>query len=238
MPDEKTEIQAIPGNFHFDYLSDERYLTSPSREAIEQLNLPELFITEAEKATRDLGIEAPVPIMVMIPTSQDDNYIIESLGIGAFTKHADKIIFQFDPSHPKIVESLQQWQDRQIAHEINHWARGDFYGEITLLNALIFEGLATNYEEGWGGANQETPWGHALDTEQLKTEWQKAKSELNSTNFDYSAWFFGTGDHPHWTGYTLGTAIVRKYRQLHPNEPMREIIKKPSLEILEQSRFG
>lgn len=107
-----------------------------------------------------------------------------------------------------------------------------------MLNALIFEGLATNYEENWNNQKQETPWGHALTPDQLKAEWQKAKTELDSTNFDYSAWFFGKDDtHPSWTRYALGAAIVKAYLDLHPDKPMKELVRKPSKEILRESKF-
>ena len=232
------EVTTPFGVFNFAYLNSPAYQNSPAREEIDELNLPKVFITAAEKAVKDLDIDKPVSITVMIPSPEDENFIISSLGIGAYTFHNDKIVFQFDPLHPKIIESLTKWQAGQIGHELNHWARGDWYGEETLLNALIFEGLATVYEENWGAKNLETPWGHVLTPEQMKEEWAKAKPEMDSTNFDYSAWFFGaTDEHPNWTGYSLGTAIVKAYLDLHPDVQMKKLIIKPSKEILQESKF-
>ena len=188
--------------------------------------------------TKDLEITQPLEIVVEIPSDSGEelNYVIESLGIGARTLSDRKILFQFDPANPHLLESLGKWRRRQIAHEINHTAR--YEQQETLLDALIFEGLAVNYEENWGGEHQDTPWGHALEPDQLKEEWQKAQKELNSPDYSHFVWFFGENqEHPNWTGYTLGTAIVKKYLELHPGEPMKELVKKPSQEILEQSKF-
>lgn len=241
MPDEKTgnaliaetnEIQTSVGIFRFPYHKDPRYLTSPKREAIDKLNLRELFESEAKKVVKDLGITQSLEIVVEISSD-----VIENLGIAGRTSSEKEVVFQLDPSNSHVLESLVKWQKRQIAHEFNHLARWEM--QEALLDALIFEGLAVNYEENWGGEYQETPWGHVLEPDQLKDEWQKAQKELNSPYYDYEGWFFGTNKtHPGWTGYTLGTAIVKKYLELHPDEPMKEIVKKPSQEILEQSKFA
>jgi hypothetical protein len=232
------EVITSFGSFNFAFLDSPTYQNSPARAEIDKLNLPDLFVRTAEKAVKELAIDKPVSVTVMIPSPEDESFIIPSLGIGAYTFYNDKIVFQFDPAHPDIVANLKKWQGGQIGHELNHWARGDFYGEETLLNALIFEGLATVYEESWGGEKIQTPWGHALTPEQLKAEWQKAKTELDSTDFDYQDWFFGKSEgHPNWTGYTLGTAIVKAYLYLHPNTSMKELVRKPSTEILRESKF-
>ncbi len=228
----KETIASLKG-FNFAFFDSPVYRNSPARGAIDKLNLPKLFVNTAAKVVEDLGITKPLSATVMVPSSEDENFIIERLGIGAYTFHGDKIIFQFNPNHHKIVKSLKQWQPRQIAHELNHWARGDWYGEDNLLNALVFEGLATVYEENWGGEKLATPWGNALKPKQLRKEWEKAKLELDSTDFDYQDWFFGTNNgHPNWTGYSLGTAIVKAYLKLHPHISMKELVRKTSKEIL------
>lgn len=242
MTDEKTNNDFSRGgserktpfaNFNFTYLDSPLYQNSQSREAIERLSLPELFIGTVEKAGKDLGVTTPVSVTVLALPTETGKFIIPSLGIGARTISDKEVIFQFDPDHPKVVESLNKWQKRQIAHEFNHVVRG--ISDETLLDALVFEGLATVYEENWGGERLETEWGHALQQDQLKAEWQKAQKELDSTDYDYHGWFFGTNkSHPKWTGYALGTAIVQNYLRLHPDIPMRELVRKPSKEFLEK----
>lgn len=230
------EKQTPLGKFVFSYPDSPLYLNSPVCKETERLDLPNLFTTEVAKVAKDLDITGPLKIIVEIPNPIED-YVIPELGIGARIKSDKKVLSQFDPSHKQIVENLVKWQGRIIAHELNHIARWNFSG-ITLLDALIFEGLAVNYEEHWGGKYQKSPWGNTLKAKQLKIEWRKAQKELGSTEYSHDDWFFGTyHGHPRWTGYALGTAIVKSYLDRHPKEPMREVLKKDSLEILEQSKF-
>ncbi len=221
------------------FLNDIRFLNSPAKDGILQINLPETTVTIAEKVIRELRIKTPPTIIRSIPSLEEMKYIIPTLGIGGRAISSSEIRLYIDPSHPKIVESLTTWCERQIAHELNHTARIQVGKRgSTLLDAFVSEGLATNYEENWGGI-KETPWGHALTKEQVTSEWQKAQNGLGSTNYDHSSWFYYSRDeeHPMWTGYSLGTAIVKSYRELHPNETMLEIINKTSDEILEGSSF-
>lgn len=248
MVDEKTgdglitavnEKQTSVVHFDFSFLRDERYLNSSKREEIDKLNLRELFKSEAEKAAQDLEIKQPLEIVVEIPSDSGEelNYVIESLGIGARTLPENKVLFQLDPANLHLVESLNKWQRRQIAHELNHVARG--ISDQTLLDALVFEGLATVYEENWGGEYLETPWGNTLKGESLKEEWQRIQKGLNLPFSNYQDWFYGENpDKPMWPGYALGKAIVKAYIGLHPDIPMKELVRKPSREILEQSKFA
>ena len=238
MGDEKGQENQTPQcKFQFYYREDPVYLSSPSHEAIERLNLRQIFETESAKAIKDLEIDKQLTISVIVPADIKNSNIIDSLGIGAWTFSNDKasgVIFQLDPNHLDIVANISKWQGRIIAHEFNHLARCSFSGE-TLIDALVFEGLAVNYEENWGGKYQKSPWGNALKPKQLKIEWQKAQKELDSTLTldNYRDWFFGTSHgHPRWTGYALGAEIVRHYLKSNPSEPMREVVHKPSREIL------
>ncbi len=240
------ETKTPQDNFDFSYQDSPIYLNSSARGEIEKINLPKLFTSTAEKVTKDLEISTPLIISVEAAITAKEGLIIDELGIGAYANLYSKtpqILFLFDPSRSDIAANLIKWEARQIAHELNHVARWNSYGEGALLDALIFEGLAVNYEENWGGEKQETLWGHVFDLEpkQLEIEWQKAQKELNSTLApdNYRDWFFGENKgHPRWTGYTLGTAIVKSYLDRHPNEPMRETVKKASEEILEKSGFA
>ena len=109
----------------------------------------------------------------------------------------------------------------------------------TLLDAMISEGLATYYEEHWNGEYTESKWGHALNRAQLQDEWHQAQHELNSVSYNYQDWFFGTGvNHPVWTGYSLGTAIIQAYFQRHAGAKMAEVVKMPSKKILKESGYN
>lgn len=224
--------------FKFPYLSDEKFLNSPVKDKVQALNLPETTITAAYKAIEDLGIESRLMVTTLIPKGKEKGYIIPSQGIGGRAIFPSEARFYFDPSHPAVFGSLRIWGARRVGHELTHIARyqANKRGE-TLLDALISEGLATYYEKHWGGEYLSTPWGHALNEQQLGQEWKKAQHVLGSRNFVHDSWFFGTHDkHPVWTGYSLGTKIVNGYFQEHPEAQMQQLVKMNSTQILRDSR--
>ena len=239
---ESEELIKTPlATYHNPYLRDPRYLNSPLLDEISRLKLPELTRTEVEGVTEDLRLKGPLTIRRLIPTEDEAKFIIiPSLGIGgrAISDHEARLYF--DPLNTHVVESLSYWAGREIAHELNHLTRwqAKIRGK-TLLDAFIFEGLATVYEEHYGNRYQPTLWGQALSKEQIVSEWQKAQQELDSTDYDREDWFFGRHHgHPLWTGYALGTAIVQSYSDRHPDESMSQLVRKTSATILRKSGFS
>lgn len=233
-------INTQSATFRFPFLRDERYLTSSNREAIRQLAGAENTVRHAQKVIKDLQIRNPVTITREIPSDNRKGIIIPSMGIGGIALSDKEVKLYFDTDHPNVIESLSSWSGRQIAHELNHIARWQAHklGK-TLLEAMISEGLATYYEEHWNGEYAETKWGHALDPIQIQDEWQQAQHELDSVSYNYRDWFFGIGgNHPVWTGYSLGTAIVRAYFQRHAGAKMAESVRIPSKKILKESGYS
>lgn len=226
--------------FHFPFLKDERYLNSPNREAMQKLAGAENTVEHARKAIRDLEIKKPVIITREIPTGYKRRNIIPSLGIGGRTFSDTEVELYFDPNHANVAESLSIWSGRQIAHELNHVARWQAHAmKRTLLDTIISEGLATYYEEHWGGKYLGTKWGHALDQTQTQEEWQRAQKEFDSANYNYGDWFFGSDKgHPVYSGYSLGTTIVTDYFRNHPHEEMAKVVKMPSKKLLKESKFN
>jgi uncharacterized protein YjaZ len=226
--------------FHFPYLSSPKFLDSVNKDALLALDLPTITITAAKQAIEDLKIKQPITITTLIPESEEKWHIIPSLGIGGRAFSSTKIKLYFDPEYSAVIESLSQQGARQVAHEINHAARfQDNKIGNSLLDAMTTEGLATYYEEQWGGQYLATPWGNALRPRQVVDEWQKAQSELEKSDYDYNGWFFGRNSgHPQWTGYSLGTAIVNEYFRRHPKNKMAKVVRKDSREILKDSGFN
>lgn len=237
------ELRETPlGTFFFPYLRDRRYISSPIRDAIEALGLPDVTISEAEKAAKELKIKGPLVITLLIPDRGEDSRVIPELGFGGRAFHSGfSAYFNFDPSNPHLVDSLSTRYRRIVAHELNHLARFQETHMNTLLDSLISEGLATTYEEHWDGEYLASPWGHVLGKDELMTEWERAKGELYSRRYShnsYREWFVGRNKkHPRWSGYTLGTAIVGGYMSNHPQISMRDVVRTPSTDILNGSGF-
>lgn len=224
-------------NYKFNYLSDPRYMKSPRMTEIQELEIDHRLSDHSQTVCLELGITSPVDIGVFIPTKEEMSLVIPSLGIGGTSNGDSEIRLFLDPSHPNVVESVDQRLTRLQAHELNHIARNNQQqsSHRTLADLLVLEGLATEYEENVGGEYQSTPWGSALSEEQIGDEWNKAVLELTSETYDRREWLFGTsGGHPVWTGYSLGKAIVGEYKKRHPDLQMRDLVKIPTMEIINE----
>jgi uncharacterized protein YjaZ len=61
------------------------------------------------------------------------------------------------------------------------------------------------------------PWSRAFPESSTERYLDRATPLLDSSSFDRSAWFFGTGtDLPRWTGHTLGYRLVERYQAANP----------------------
>ena len=106
---QRGELRETPiGTFKFKYLSDPRYQnTDPViRAAIEQMNFPDLTVQETEKAAKDLKIKWKLTVTTVIPTAEEMGNEIPSLGIGGRAISPTENRYYFDPTHPKVIESL------------------------------------------------------------------------------------------------------------------------------------
>lgn len=229
------------GTFRFPYLRDPRYLDADPRlkVALDQLHLPDITVTEAEKAVKELKIKKKFTIKTIIPDTTEMRQIIPLLGIGGSAVSSDEVCLYHDLNNRNVIEGLATWRKREIAHELNHIARMQAGKRgSTLLDAFISEGLATFTEEHWDNIFQQTPWGHVFDENELIGEWALAQAELHSNRFNHGEWFFGReSKHPLHTGYSLGTAIVEKLMTKHPGISMARLVRMPSKKILKMSGF-
>ena len=137
------------GTFTFEYLHDPRYQNaSPAfKAAFEQLNIPEVIISETERTVRDLHIKKRLTISISIPTDEEmkQDVVGHVTGIGGRAISSTEVQYFFDLTNPRVIESLRLWTKRHVVHEINHLARiqagkkrstclcPSLYSEITLI---------------------------------------------------------------------------------------------------------
>ena len=132
-------------------------------------------------------------------------------GIGGFTPNANLIFISLNPRHPNFTKALKKELSFTLTHELHHtirW-RKQVKGD-TLLEAMIFEGLADHFAIEVTGRNKPSPWSHALTPEQKKTMLKKAEEEWGLSTYDNNLWFFGSSLDvvPRWAGYTLRYDLV------------------------------
>lgn len=146
--------------------------------------------------------------------------ISEIGGIGAFTPNTNTIFVSLDPSHPEFKKVLKDELTFTLAHELHHTIRWQKKVEgDTLLEAMVFEGLADHFAIEVTGRRKPSPWSYVLTPDQKDLFLKKAVDEWCKPTYDNSLWFFGSNPDiiPRWTGYTLGYDIVGSYLRTNPD---------------------
>ncbi|MES2216494.1 MAG: DUF2268 domain-containing putative Zn-dependent protease [Patescibacteria group bacterium] len=148
-------------------------------------------------------------------------------GVGGFTPNANTIFISLNPRHPRFKESLSDELTFTIAHELHHTIRWQKEVEgDTLLEALVFEGLADHFAQEITGRKFPSPWSQALTTEQKSVFLEKASKEWDRPTYDNAMWFFGATPEviPRWTGYTIGYDLVAEYLKSHPGTTAASLV--------------
>lgn len=88
--------------------------------------------------------------------------------------------------------------------------------DSTLLQALVTEGLAIAFAIEITQPLVLPPEATAIATVDYDATVLSALAELNSSSYDYGAWFLGTGARTQYTGHTLGYDMVQRFLSRHP----------------------
>jgi len=160
---------------------------------------------------------------VVARVNPDLGRVVPGWGVGGFAHGPNEIEIAVDPAlaEATLVERLP-WI---AAHEFHHAARfrGPGYGG-SLLQAIASEGLADHFAFELYGP-PEAPWAVALDEAELPIWIERARPELDSTTFDFDAWFFGVGgEMPRWTGYAIGFHLVAQYKAANPGTTAASLV--------------
>lgn len=243
-PEDRREQMREFGDYFFPFFSSGNFRYSPHRRDFEELDLESLIIIASEEAAKDLGIKERVLATTDVPrTRADMTPGLKRFGIGGEASSPTEVKYFIDPGNPQTLKSLSEMMDRTVAHEMVHISRmqaGIQKFSSTLIDKLIDEGLATHYDENWKGKFLASPYREGLTQAQIEQEWQLARPQLFKplSEAGHTSWFLGEdGQHPVWTGYALGSTIVRSYAELHPDQHMREMIRLPSRIIFQGSSF-
>ena len=151
-----------------------------------------------------------LPQEILITVLADSNVIAETGDLGAAIAPG-YIRWAANPSFPGGVERVILNRFRSaLFHELHHMARGwVMYGyrsslEVSLLDAVISEGLATVFEREMTGV--QPPWG------QYPAEVENWVEELLGlpSSASYEEWMYEHPDGRRWIGYRAGAYIVEK----------------------------
>lgn len=162
-------------------------------------------------------LAALLPVQNVDVVVQAGKRVIPETGIGGFSPSGEVVYITIDPDHPNFPSVLETEFLATVGHELHHCARhtGPGYGH-TLGEALVTEGLATNFEAELRGGKAPF-YACAVQGADLESLAQRARPELRSSKYDHRAWFFGSAARgfPRYSGYSLGFSIVAAYISRH-----------------------
>ena len=148
-------------------------------------------------------------------------------GIGGFTPNANVIFISLNPQHPNFQKALEEDLSFILAHELHHTIRWQKQVEgDTLLEAIVFEGLAEHFAQEVTGKASPSPWAKALTSEQNVMCLAKAREIWSAPTYDNSLWFLGSDPKvvPRWAGYTIGYNLVEKYLKANLGEKASSLV--------------
>lgn len=201
---------------------------------ISKYNFDTEKITEIIKDTIKLchkTIESNITNIFVFPTF--DNFIKQKMnGAFGYTPYKNTILIFLNPKNRKWKKALAS----TIAHEFSHSLVLNYNIWETLLESLIFEGLAENFKEKI--IEGKSPWVKALSPGQSKKIFLSLGNKLNSKDYNlYRSVFLENTEYPLWTGYSIGYYIVRSFIKINQNLKWSEIMKLNPKDILKKSNF-
>lgn len=172
----------------------------------------------------------------MLPTLQ--TFVKNKMsGSSGYTPSGDSIHIYLS-ANPVDSNKMAGAVKNTVTHEYNHAIRFQHFPNsplMTLLESLIFEGLAENFTTEIADKNI-SPWANSLDEKVAKETFKRIKPILNSTSRKvYYSVFFENKKFPLWAGYAVGYWLVKNFRRKNRNVKWPEIIQMSYPEILKRS---
>ena len=135
-----------------------------------------------------------------------DEFVIKEMdGVSGFSAWKNTILIGIYPSH--------DWRSHlrnTICHELAHAISLNFIARKTLLDDLIFEGVAEHFREKIIGGKSK--WVNTVDRAKCKKILSEISDKMNDADDKlYADLFYGTGKYPRWAGYSIGYHIVDSY---------------------------
>ncbi|HET7870529.1 MAG TPA: DUF2268 domain-containing putative Zn-dependent protease [Actinomycetota bacterium] len=170
----------------------------------------------------------------------DPKGVIHEIGIGGRSDPSTgDVTIAVDPASQNFATTLRVWLPALLAHELDHAKRTDSGpgSGHTLLDAMVFEGVADAFSIQAFPQTPPIPQDDALSRSEEKAAWHRARGRLYDLldMAEYRSWFFGTGQLPRWTGYTLGFRIVSSFLARHPGETAASITSFSATRIFQGS---
>ena len=113
-----------------------------------------------------------------------------------------------------INPSAKHWKTglkNVICHEYLHSVTLDYHQKNTLLDMIIYDGLAEHFRESVIGGKK-APWSNSVSKQECIKHFKSLKDKLDSKDdILYREVFFFGKQYPKWLGYSLGYHIVASF---------------------------
>lgn len=130
-------------------------------------------------------------------------------------------------------KSLSHSTCHEYAHDVTH----SYHTWKTLLDGLVFEGLAACFTESV--LKIKPAWSVAVNEKKSRLVFSKIKKSLNSRNGSlYKEVFYAGRKYPMYAGYSIGYYIVKGYLKNAKNKKWQDVFKRTPEEILKVSKFA
>lgn len=192
------------------------------------------LLAVTEKAIRlcHSQVSAPPSHIFLFPTFSD--FVREKMdGVTGYTPYRNTLLLFVSPRKTK---SWKRALTETICHEFTHAVMDNHYERKTLLDDLIFEGIAESFVGALFGVRLNSP-SQALSPQRASNWYKKLTKRFKSTNLYYPVFLEGK-EYPLWAGYAVGYRIVKAFRKKHPAITWNDIVRMTPQEIHRMSGFG
>ncbi len=189
-------------------------------------------IADAVRRCRRLAATRGTTKIFLLPTF--DPFVRNRMsGVSGYCAWKNAIMIGIHPEARRLERALRD----TVCHEFTHSACLQYNQRKTLLDSIVFEGLAEHFRENVVGGGR-SPWVSALNEGETRRMFKRIKTKLNSKSYKiYKEVFFGDKTYPLWSGYSIGYQIVKKYLSKIGHRDWNQIFRKHPKEILKESRF-
>ncbi|OGI15070.1 MAG: hypothetical protein A2878_00570 [Candidatus Moranbacteria bacterium RIFCSPHIGHO2_01_FULL_54_31] len=197
------------------------------------ISTPELLaVTEKAIGLCHSQVSAPPSHIFLFPTFS--NFVRKTMdGVTGYTPYRNTLLIFISPQK---TSSWKRTLTETICHEFMHAAMDNHYERKTLLDDLIFEGIAESFVGSLFKTRTHSP-SQALSPKRALNWYKKIAKRFKSTDLYYPVFLEGK-EYPLWAGYAIGYRIVEAFRKKHPELAWNDIVRLTPQEIHRMSGFG
>lgn len=183
------------------------------------------------KCIRSVNLHKPINLYIF---PSYNKFINDQMsGVSGYTPDSDNIIL--------FISDRKGWEialKNTVAHEYAHACAFANHKWISLLDSLIFEGIAENFRESIL-SGKSARWSKVLSKKQASIILMENIKNLNSSDEKkYLQLFLGYDNkYKLWSGYSIGYQIVKSFIRKNNKLQWPEIVKLEPKEILHKSEY-